>query len=60
MIRLHFRAKTEKHYGQEVQKLYQTSSFRMDFSNKGNVDQEFLEMIITIAKEKTLLLISLV
>ncbi len=60
MIRLQFRAEIEKRYGQEVQKLYQTSSFGMASRNKGNVDLEPLEMMVIIAKEKALLLTSLV
>ena len=38
MIRLCFRAEMKKRYGQEVQKLCQTSSFGMAYNSKGNVD----------------------
>ena len=59
MIKLRFKAEIEKYYGQEVQKLCQTSSFGMAYKSKGNVDQEPLEIIVTIAKKSALLLTSL-
>ena len=60
MIRLRFRTEMEKRYGQEIQKLCQTSSFGMAYNSKGDVDREPLEIIVTIAKERTPLLMSLV
>lgn len=60
MTKLCFRAEIEKHYSQKVQKLCQKSSFGIAYSSKGDVDQKPLEMIVTIAKEKAPLLISLV
>ena len=60
IIKLCFRAKIEKRYGQEVQKLCQISNFGMAHNSKGNVDWEPLKIIVIIAKERTLLLTSLV
>lgn len=60
MIRLCFRVEIEKRYGQKMQKFYQTSSFGIAYNSKGNVNREPLEIIVTIAKKRALLLISLV
>ena len=59
MIRLRFRSEMEKRYGQEVQKLCQTSGFGLACSNKGDVDRGPLEMMVTSAKETAPLLTSL-
>ena len=62
MIKLHFRKKVEKRYGQKVQFLCKTLSFGLAIENKfpGEIDQHPLENIIQEAQKLAPLLSSMI
>ncbi len=60
MIKLYFRSKIEKRYGQEVQKLCQMLGFGLLCKNQKDVNWGLLEMMVASAKETAPILTSMV
>lgn len=55
MIKLYFKSKIKKSYGQTVQKLYQILRFDLVYNNKKNVNWGVLKIIVTSIKKIALL-----